>query len=152
MPGKVNPVIPEAVGQAALAISALDQALMNACSLGNLELNQYLPLAADCLLSSLDLARNACRIFERHCISGLQANELRCRQSVDTATASVTALVDMLGYETAEAVAQEAASSGKTIKQVVLDRGLMTEEQFRGATAPEAVTRLGSVQAQHRRE
>ena len=52
MPGKVNPVIPEAVGQAALAIAGLDQTLMNACSLGNLELNQYLPLIADCLLTA----------------------------------------------------------------------------------------------------
>ena len=74
MPGKVNPVIPEAVGQAALSISAHDQALMSACSLGNLELNQFLPLIADCLLTSLDLARNACRMFVQQCVDGLLAN------------------------------------------------------------------------------
>ena len=74
MPGKVNPVIPEAVGQAALSIFALDSTLTHACALGNLELNQFLPLIADCLLTSLDLARNACRIFVQHCIDGLAAN------------------------------------------------------------------------------
>ena len=93
MPGKVNPVIPEAVGQAALAMSANDQAIMNACSLGNLELNQFLPLIADCLLTNLDLAHNACRIFQSLCVNGITADEERCRQSVDTATASVTAFV-----------------------------------------------------------
>ena len=98
MPGKVNPVIPEAVIQAALAITAHDQALTSACAMGNLELNPFLPLVADSLLSSLDLARNACRIFAQQCVDDLQANAARCAQHVDTATATVTALVDLLGY------------------------------------------------------
>jgi aspartate ammonia-lyase len=144
MPGKVNPVIPEAVGQAALAIAAHDQALMNACSLGNLELNQFLPLVADSLLTGLDLARNACRIFTRHCVSGITADEQRCRTAVDTATATVTALVDRIGYEAAQAVAHAAKAQGKSIRQVVLERGLLTEAQFDQAVSPEAVTRLGS--------
>ena len=144
MPGKVNPVIPEAVGQTALAIAAHDQALMNACSLGNLELNQFLPLVADSLLTSLDLARNACRIFERHCVSGITADEQRCRNAVDTATATVTALVERIGYEAAEAVAQAAKADGKSIRQIVLERGLLNESQFEQAVSPEAVTRLGS--------
>jgi aspartate ammonia-lyase len=144
MPGKVNPVIPEAVGQAALSISMHDQALMQACSMGNLELNQYFPLIADSLLPSLDLARNACRIFERHCVAGIAADEDRCRQSVETATATATALVDLIGYAEAEAVAQAAEESGQSIRRIVVQRGLLTAEQFDQAVAPEAVTRLGS--------
>ena len=144
MPGKVNPVIPEAVGQAALAIAAHDQALMAACSLGNLELNQFLPLVADSLLTSLDLARNACRIFHRHCVSGITADAQRCRAAVDTATATVTALVDHIGYAGAEVVAHAAQAEGKSIRQIVLERGLLTEAQFEQAVSPEAVTRLGS--------
>jgi aspartate ammonia-lyase len=144
MPGKVNPVIPEAAGQAALTISAHDQALMNACALGNLELNQFMPLIADSLLTSLDLARNACRMFERHCVSGIAANEERCRHNIDTATATVTALVDLIGYQTAQEVARAAAVERKTIRQVVLERGLLTEAQFQAAISPDAVTRLGS--------
>jgi aspartate ammonia-lyase len=144
MPGKVNPVIPEAVAQAALAISALDQSLMAACSLGNLELNQFLPLVADSLLTSLDLARNACRIFVRNCVTGIVADEERCRLSVSGATATVTALVDLIGYESAEGVARAAAEGQKSIRQIILERGLLTAQQFDLAVAPDAVTRLGS--------
>ena len=144
MPGKVNPVIPEAVGQAALSISAHDQALMNACSLGNLELNQYLPLVADSLLTSLDLARNACRLFTQHCVSGIQADRQRCARTVQSATASVTALVDSIGYEAAAAVAAAAERDGMSIRQVVLQQELMNADAFDQAVSPQAVTRLGS--------
>jgi aspartate ammonia-lyase len=143
MPGKVNPVIPEAVGQAALTISANDQAIMNACSLGNLELNQFLPLVADCLLTNLDLAQNACRVFQSLCVNGITACEDRCRHSVDTATASVTAFVNLLGYENAEMVARTACAEKKSIKQVMMEKGLLSEEQYEQMLAPEAVTRLG---------
>jgi aspartate ammonia-lyase len=144
MPGKVNPVIPEAVGQAAVAIAAKDQALMQAASLGNLELNQFMPLIADSLLGSLALARNACRIFAQHCVSGIEANGGRCRQSVEATTAALTALAARLDYATAEAVAHDAEAQGKTIREVVLEKGLMTAEDFAQAISPEAVTRLGS--------
>ncbi len=144
MPGKVNPVILEAVGQAALSISAHDQALTSACSLGNLELNQFLPLIADCLLTSLDLARNACRMFVQQCVDGLLANPARCAQHVNTSTATVTALVDLIGYSAAQDVARCAREQGQSIRQVVLDRRLLTADEFDRAVAPEAVTQLGS--------
>ena len=70
MPGKVNPVIPEAVSQAAMAVMANDQAIAQACSLGSLELNPFLPLVADALLGGLDLLRNSCSIFRRLCSPG----------------------------------------------------------------------------------
>jgi len=143
MPGKVNPVIPEAVGQAALAMAANDQAIMNACSLGNLELNQFLPLVADCLLTNLDLAHNACRTFKSLCVDGITACEERCRESVDTATASITAFVNLLGYENAEIVARTACEENKSIKQVVMEKRLLSEEQCERALAPETVMRLG---------
>ena len=149
MPGKVNPVIPEAVCQAALSIVAHDQALTSAASLGNLELNQFLPLIADSLMTSLDLARNACQILVQHCVRGITADESRCRRAVDAATATVTALVDRIGYQAAEAVARTAEAEGKTVRQVVLEQGLLTAEQFDQAVAPDAVTRLGSVHVSH---
>jgi aspartate ammonia-lyase len=90
------------------------------------------------------LARNACQIFVRHCVRGITANESRCRQAVAAATATVTALVDPLGYPAAEAVARAAQAEGKTVRQVVLDQGLLTAEQFDEAIAPGTVTRLGS--------
>ncbi|HSA78921.1 MAG TPA: aspartate ammonia-lyase, partial [Nitrospirota bacterium] len=83
MPGKVNPVIPEAVSQAAMTVMANDQSISYACSLGNLELNAFMPLIADALLGNLDLLTNACSILRRNCIAGLEADEKRCRQYVE---------------------------------------------------------------------
>jgi aspartate ammonia-lyase len=144
MPGKINPVIPEAVGQAALMMQGQDQTLTSAASLGNLELNQFLPLVADCLLNNLELARHACHLFESLCVRGIEANIDQCRQRVDGATATVTAIVDLVGYEAAQRIARDAESSNRSIRDAVLASGLLTGEQFDRAIAPDAVTSLGS--------
>jgi aspartate ammonia-lyase len=144
MPGKVNPVIPEAVGQAALSIAGLDQTLLHACAQGNLELNQYYPLIADCLLSILDLSRRSCQVFTRHCVQGIVARERQCRQHVTGATATVTALVHLIGYEAAQGVVRTARERQQSIEQVVLEQQLLTPEEYAGAIAPAAVIRLGS--------
>ena len=144
MPGKVNPVIPEAVSQAAVMVMAHDQAITQACSLGNLELNAFLPLVADCLLHSLDLLTNACSIFRRLCVEGIEADEARCQQHVESSTATVTALVEAIGYEAAQDVASAARAEQKTVRAIVLERGLLTAAQFDDLISPEAVMRLGS--------
>jgi aspartate ammonia-lyase len=144
MPGKVNPVIPEAVTQCAMLVFGYDAALGMACAAGSLELNPFLPLVAFCLLESLDLLSNACGILSRHCMEGITANEERCRESVHQSTAVVTALVPALGYERACSVAQEARATGQAIRDVVVTSGIMTPEEFEHAIAPEAVCRLGS--------
>ncbi|MHC1697510.1 MAG: aspartate ammonia-lyase [Geobacteraceae bacterium] len=144
MPGKVNPVIPEAVSQAALAVMAHDQSITFAVSLGNLELNAFLPLIADSLLGSLDLLTNACSMLRRFCIAGLEADEARCRRNVDGATATLTALIDMIGYQAAQEIAAESTASGKGIRAIVLDRGLLSAEDFDELVSAENVTKLGS--------
>jgi len=144
MPSKVNPVIPEAVSQAAIAVMAHDQAITQAASLGNLELNALLPLVADALLDSLDLLQRASRVLREHCIVGIKANEERCRAHVEASTATITALVGTIGYHAAQEVAQAAQREGTSIRDVVLARGLLTAAQFDELIAPEAVTRLGT--------
>jgi aspartate ammonia-lyase len=144
MPGKVNPVIPEAVSQAAIAVMANDQAIAQACAMGNLELNAFLPLIADALLGSLDLLRNACRIFRDHCVAGIEADEARCRTHVQGATATLTALVERLGYEKAQAVAGRARMEGRPIRDIVLEEALCSPEEFDRLVSPESVGRLGS--------
>ena len=144
MPGKVNPVIPEAVSQAAMAVMAYDQAITFAVSLGNLELNAFLPLIADSLLASLDLLTNSCSILRRLCVAGLEADEERCRRNVDGATATLTALIDMIGYQAAQEIAAEAKASGKGIRAIVLDHGLLDAEDFDELVSAENVTKLGS--------
>jgi len=144
MPGKVNPVIPEAVSQAAMMVMANDQAIAQAAAAGNLELNPFLPLVADCLLGSLDLLINACSIFRRLCVAGLEADETRCRQNVETAVSVLTALVEAIGYHRASEVAAAAKATGRAIKDVVVSQGLLTAEQFDQLTSPDRVMRLGS--------
>lgn len=147
MPGKVNPVVPEAVSQAALLVFAHDQAIASACSLGSLELNPFLPLVAHSLLESLDLLERSASALAELCVAGLAADEERCRRHVDGSTAAVTALVPLLGYDGACALAVEAARSGRSVREAVLASGAMTAEAFDALTSPEAVCRLGSPEA-----
>jgi aspartate ammonia-lyase len=143
MPGKVNPVIPEAVTQAAIMAMAHDQALSAAAAMGSLELNPFMPLVAHSLLESLDLLAGACDILRRHCISGIQADEARCRAQVENGTAAATALVPLIGYARAGALAEQARRTGLGLKATAVAAGALSPEQFDQLTSPEAVGRLG---------
>ncbi len=144
MPGKVNPVIPEAVTQAAIRVVANDLALTQAASLGNLELNAFMLLIADSLLDSLSLLTNACERFARLCIRGLTVNAATCARHISGSIATATALVAPLGYRQAESVLAEARASGRPISDILEQRGLMSREDFAALITPESVTRLGS--------
>ncbi len=144
MPGKVNPVIPEAVAQAAMAVFAHDQAIGFAVASGSLELNPFLPLVADSLLTSLDLLARACRILADLCVSGLAADEERCRRHVDSSTATATALLPALGYDGAKRLLDVAALSGRGLRETAIAEGLLSAEDFEALTSAEAVCRLGS--------
>ena len=144
MPGKVNPVIPEAVSQSAMLVMANDQAIAQACAAGTLELNPFLPLVADRLLENLSLLTEACSIFRRLCVEGIEADAERCRRLVDSATASVTALVERLGYERAQDLARRADETGKSVHELAVEAGLLSDEEFDELTSPERVTQLGS--------
>ncbi len=143
MPGKVNPVIPEAVTQAALLVIGYDAALTQACAGGCLELNPFLPLVADALLQSLDLLERGACILQELCVDGLSAQVENCRRQVESAVATVTALAGRIGYEAAGSVAAEARETGRTVRAVACGLGLVTEAEFDALVAPEAVLRLG---------
>ena len=145
MPGKVNPVIPEAVSQAAMQVMGNDGVIAQACAAGSLELNPFLPLVAANLLDSIDLLTTACDILRRHCIEGIEANPDRCRAAVEASTAIVTALLPALGYDQCGRLAKAAKAQNKTIRQIVLEERLLTETQFEQLISPEAVCRLGFV-------
>ena len=143
MPGKVNPVIPEAVTQAAILSMGRDQALTMAASMGSLELNPLLPLVAHCLLENFDLLARACDIFRSHCVAGIEADEQVCRRHVENATASATALVPVIGYARAAELVALARDRGTGLKQTAVDGGFVTAGQFDASTSAEAVSRLG---------
>jgi aspartate ammonia-lyase len=145
MPGKVNPVIPEAVTQAAMLAMGNDSVIGMACAAGSLELNAFLPLIAYCLLESLDILARADDLLCRYCVDGIEADEARCRAHVENSTAAATALVPVLGYErTADAV-RRAREQGTTLCAVVTALNWMSVAEFDQAIGPEAVCRLGSV-------
>jgi aspartate ammonia-lyase len=144
MPGKVNPVIPEAVSQAAMLVMGHDATIALACASGSLELNPFLPLVADCLLESLDLLARADDILRRHCVEGIEADEARCRRHVENSTAAATALLPALGYERAGEAARLAQARGTTLRETVLREGWLTAAEFDDLISPEAVCRLGA--------
>jgi len=144
MPGKINPVIPEAVAQAAIKVMGNDQVIAHACSAGNLELNQFMPLVAAALLESFDLLSNSSRIFAEKCVSGIKANEEICRKNVENSTAAVTALIPKIGYTKASQVAEIARHQNRSIREVAILHELITQEEFEELISPEAVCRLGS--------
>jgi aspartate ammonia-lyase len=145
MPGKVNPVIPEAVTQAALLAISHDHALTMAAGMGSLELNAFLPLVAHTLLESFDLLARACTMLDRLCVRGIEADERRCRLAVENSTASATALLPLLGYERTTELVMRARTSGVGLRQAAIDGGYVTATEFDEYTSPEAVCRLGFV-------
>ena len=144
MPGKVNPVIPEAVTQAALMVLGYDQTLTMACSMGSLELNAFFPLIADCLLGSIELMANGCDILRTRCVEGITARPERCRELVETGGAVFTALVDKLGYARAQELAECAARENRPAREITVESGYLTAEEFDFLTSVEQVMRLGT--------
>ncbi|WP_163322083.1 aspartate ammonia-lyase [Draconibacterium mangrovi] len=144
MPGKVNPVIPEAVAQAAIKVMGNDQVIAQACSAGKLELNQFMPLIAHTFLESIDLLKNACKLFNEKCVSVITANEEVCRAHVHNSTATITALVPAIGYDRCSEIIKIVENSGLSIKEAALKSGHLTADEFDQLITPEAVCRLGN--------
>ncbi|MGD2121304.1 MAG: class II fumarate hydratase [Gemmatimonadota bacterium] len=130
MPGKVNPVLAEALMMVAARVMGNHHTITVAGSRGNLELNVMMPVLASSLLESIEILAGGCRAFTNKCVAGIQANAERCRELLERNPAMATALNLRLGYEGASEVAKEAAREGVTVREVVLRRDLMSEEEL----------------------
>jgi len=128
MPGKVNPVIPEAVTQVAAQVIGNDAAVAWGGANGAFELNVYIPMMARNILESFKLLSNVSKLFAERCITGLAANVDRLRELAESSPSIVTPLNSAIGYEEAAAVAKEALKERKTIRQTVIDRGLIGDK------------------------
>ena len=128
MPGKVNPVIPEAVTQVAAQVIGNDAAIAWGGGNGAFELNVYIPMMARNVLESFKILTNVSRLFAERCIDGLVANEERLRELAESSPSIVTPLNSAIGYEEAAAVAKQALKEKKTIRQTVIDRGLIGDK------------------------
>jgi fumarate hydratase class II len=127
MPGKVNPVVPEALCMVCAQVIGNDAAIAFGGAAGNFELNVMLPMLARNLLESIRLLANIARLFADKCVAGLVANVERCREYAESSPSIVTPLNRYIGYEEAAKVAKQALAERKTIKQVVLERGYVEQ-------------------------
>lgn len=143
MPGKINPVIPEAVTQAAIMVISNDTAITMAAAAGNLELNQFMPLIAHALFQNLDYLQAACRMLRTKCVDEIEADEDKCRKSVNSSTATATALIPGIGHKNAEQVVQTAREKQISIREAAIASGYVTAAEFDQLTSPESVCRLG---------
>ena len=145
MPGKVNPVIPEAVSQVVAQVIGNDASIAFAGAVGNFELNVMLPVMARNLLEAIRLLANVSTLFADRCIAGLEADVERCRTYALSSPAIVTSLNPYIGYEMAAKVVKQALAEGKDLRTVVLASGLLSEDEVDRALDVEAMTRGGIV-------
>jgi fumarate hydratase, class II len=124
MPGKVNPVIPEVVCQVSAQVIGNDAAIAVGGLQGNFELNVQIPLIARNLLQSITLLASATRLFATRCVDGLQANRENCERAGEATLAIATALNPYIGYDRAAAIVKEAASSGRSLREVAREHGV----------------------------
>ena len=143
MPGKVNPVIPEVVNQVCFDIIGGDVTVTMAAESGQLQLNVFEPIIAYRLLRGMIILSRACDVLRTRCIVGITPNVERMRYFVEHSIGIVTALVPILGYETATEIAKEALDSGRGVYDLVLGRALMTRDELDRALNPEAMTGPG---------
>jgi aspartate ammonia-lyase len=143
MPGKVNPVMPECLGQVALRVMANHQAVTLAAGLGQLQLNQYLPLLAHALLESLRLLRQGTSLLAERCVAGITAGEARCRELVSRSHALATVLVPALGYEAVSRLMAEAEAAGVPFAAHLAATGVCPPEAAAELLSPKRMRKQG---------
>jgi fumarate hydratase class II len=136
MPGKVNPVMAEALMQACVQVMGNDAAIAFAGASGNFELNVMMPLLANNLLQSLQILANAAVAFEEKCVRGIEADAERCRSMIDRSLAMATSLVPKIGYDNAAALAKEAWITGKTVREAAQERGILKADELNALLDP----------------
>ena len=140
MPGKVNPVIPEAVNQTAFKVIGNDLSITLASEAGQLELNVFEPIIAFSLFQSQDMLCRAMETLRKRCIDGITANADLCRDMVYKSIGLVTAVTPVIGYEAASEIAKTALKTGRSVYDLVLEQGLLTEAQLDDILNPENMT------------
>jgi aspartate ammonia-lyase len=130
MPGKVNPVIPEAVNQTAFQVIGNDLAITLAAEAGQLQLNYAEPLIVYNLLSNLRMMTNACYMLANRCVKQITANKERCEQMVYNSIGIVTAFNPHIGYEKSSAVAKKALVTGRNVVDIIREEGYLSEEKI----------------------
>ena len=143
MPGKVNPVMAEVTNMVSFQVMGADLTVALAAQAGQLELNVMMPVIAYNILFSLEILKNCLHQFTVCCVAGIGANEARCRNFLDQSVGLATVLAPSIGYAAAAEVAKESAGSGRSIREVILARGILSEEALDRVLAPYPLTSPG---------
>ena len=143
MPGKVNPVMSEMMMQVAAQVIGNDVAIAWGGANGNFELNVMMPMIAHNLLESAGILANGCDAFRERCVDGLEANEKRAQELVEKNAIIVTALNPHIGYDNGAKIAKEAVATGRSVRDLVLEAGLMTGDELDDALDIKKMTEGG---------
>ncbi len=143
MPGKVNPVMSEMLMQVAAQVMGNDTTITWSGANGNFELNVMMPVMAHALLQSIEILANGADTFARRCVEGLEANAERARELVERNAIIVTALNPHIGYDAGARIAKEAVTTGRSVRELVLEQGLMDEDALDAALDLKRMTEGG---------
>src|SRR5438105_1027977 len=147
MPGKVNPSVPEMVNQVCFQVIGCDATIAIACEAGQLELNVMMPVIAWNALHASSILREAMKVFRLRCVDGITADAARARELLERSTAAATALSPYIGYAATAEIAKESVKTGKAIRDLVLERGLLDAARLDEILSVESMTRGGIVGA-----
>src|SRR3954471_6623813 len=145
MPGKVNPSVPEMVNQVCFQVMGCYATVAIACEAGQLELNVMMPVIAWNALHASTILREAMKVFRTRCVDGIAADEARARELLERSTAAATALSPHIGYAATAEIAKASVASGKSIRDLVLERGLLDETRLNEILSVESMTKGGIV-------
>jgi len=149
MPGKTNPVMAEMLNMVCFSIIGNDLTITMASQAGQLELNVMMPVMQYKLLDSISILTNALKAFTDKCIKGIKANEDRCYQYATNSMSIVTALNPYIGYSKAADIAKESLLTGKSIKEVILENKLLSEERLNEILSPVSMTEPGFIKTEN---
>src|SRR5437867_3716472 len=145
MPGKVNPSVPEMVNQVCFQVMGCDATVAIACEAGQLELNVMMPVIAWNALHASSILREAMKVFRLRCVDGITADAARARELLERSTAAATALSPYIGYAATAEIAKESVKTGKSIRELVLERGLVDATRLDDILSLNSMTRGGIV-------
>ncbi|MCI9307014.1 MAG: aspartate ammonia-lyase [Lachnospiraceae bacterium] len=143
MPGKVNPVIPEVVNQVAFYVIGNDVTITMAAEGGQLELNAFEPIIFYCMFQSIDTLAYAVQTFVDNCVTGITANENRCRYLVENSVGIITAICPHVGYQKAAEIAKRAIKTGESVRSLILEENLLSEQELNEILDPVHMTEPG---------
>jgi aspartate ammonia-lyase len=143
MPGKVNPSVPEMVNQVCYQVMGCDAAVLAAADAGQLELNVMMPVIAWNALHATRILTQAMRVLQARTVAGIRADEHRCRELLDRSTALATALSPYIGYAATAEIAKASVETGRPIRELVRERGLLPDDELDAILSPAAMTTPG---------